>query len=196
MWRHRAPAVAVVARSVGVPSTPGYALVLDPAILQQGPDGPDLRTVLGDVRVAATALGAGAIFVGISPAADVEAYLGGVERGRLIDATAGGRTGVQPLPGGPPVGPPSAQGFWVASEAGAGARQVTWAATEGRWTAVVMNADGSRAVAADMAAGVTAPMLRGLWTALYATAALVLVVGALLVALALPWTAHRAAASR
>jgi len=59
-----------------------------------------------------------------------------------------------------------------------------------------MNADGSRAVAADMAAGVTAPMLRGLWTALYATAALVLVVGALLVALALPWTAHRAAASR
>jgi hypothetical protein len=40
------------------------------------------------------------------------------------------------------------------------------------------------------------PMLRGLWAALHATAALVLVAGALLVALALPRTAHRAAASR
>jgi hypothetical protein len=173
-------------------AAPGYALVLDPVLLQHGPDGPDLHAVLGDVRVAATASGAGAVFVGIGPAADVEAYLGGVERRRLTDATVGGRTGVELLPGGAPVGTPTAQGFWVASDAGPGARQVTWAATEGRWAVVVMNADGSRPVAAEVAAGVTAPMLRGLWTALYATAALVLVAGVLLVALALPRSAHRA----
>jgi hypothetical protein len=65
-------------------------------------------------------------------------------------------------------------------------RRVVKTAAEGRWTVVVMNADGSRPVAAALAAGVTAPVLRGLWTGLAVGAAVALILGALLVALAVP----------
>ena len=61
---------------------------------------------------------------------------------------------------------------------------MTWTAAEGRWTVVVMNADGSRPVAAELTAGVTAPVMRGLWIGLGVGGAVALLAGALLVALA------------
>jgi hypothetical protein len=54
-----------------------------------------------------------------------------------------------------------------------------------------MNADGSRPVVADLGAGVTAPLLRAVWTGRYAAAGLSLVAGALLVALAVPRSTNR-----
>ena len=174
-------------------SSAGYAVVLDPVDLQTGPGGPALGATLGDVRVSATGSGASAVFVGIGPAADVEAYLTGVERSRLTGPQ--GRTGreiTQVTPGGAPATPPAQQAFWAVATSGPGTQQVTWTAAEGRWTAVVMNADRSRPVAAELTAGVTAPILRGLWTGLGVGAAITLLAGALLVALAIP---HRPADS-
>jgi hypothetical protein len=168
-------------------SSPGYAVVLDPVDLQTGPGGPDLGATLGDVRVSATGSGDSAVFVGIGPVADVEAYLAGVERSRLTGPQ--GRTGremTQVMPGGAPATPPAQQAFWAVATSGSGTQQVTWTAAEGRWTVVVMNADGSRPVAAELTAGVTAPVLRGLWTGLGVGAVVTLLAGALLVALAVP----------
>jgi hypothetical protein len=90
------------------------------------------------------------------------------------------------VPGGAPATPPAQQAFWAAATSGPGPPQVTWNAAPGRWTAVVMNADGSRPVAAELTAGLTAPALGGLATGLGVGAAVALLVGALLVALAIP----------
>lgn len=173
---------------IGTPSqtvsTPGYALVLDPIELRGGPNGPDLGTVLGQVRVAASS--PAGVFVGIGPAADVDGYLAGVERSRLSAQRPGRQVVPRPLPGGAPSTPPQQQSFWSASASGTGTQQVTWTATEGRWAIVVMNADGTRPVTATLSAGVTAPALHWLWTALFWVAGPLLVLGAILIGLALP----------
>ncbi len=167
-------------------SSPGHAVVLDPVDLQTGPGDPDLGTTLGDVRLSATGSGGPAVFVGVGPAADVEAYLAGVERSHLTGAPGAGGPVTRAVPGGPPATPPAQQAFWAAATAGPGVQEVTWTATQGSWTAVVMNADGSRPVAAELTVGVDAPALRGLWTGLATGAAAALLAGALLVALAVP----------
>ena len=51
---------------------------------------------------------------------------------------------------------------------------------------LVMNADGSRSVAAELTAGVTAPVLPAVSTGLLIAAAFALLAGALLIALAVP----------
>jgi len=167
-------------------TSPGYAVVLDPMELQTGAGAPELGTTLGDVRVTATGAAGSAVFVGIGPADDVGAYLAGVERTRLTSRQQDGRSAPQQLPGGAPATPPAGQAFWVASDGGPGARQVTWTAAEGRWAVVVMNADASRPVTAQLTAGVTAPVLGGIGTGLAVGAAVALLAGALLVVLALP----------
>jgi hypothetical protein len=48
---------------------------------------------------------------------------------------------------------PSAQVLWVASSAGAGTRTVRWPSASGHWTIVVMNANATAGVVADVTAG-------------------------------------------
>ena len=72
------------------------------------------------------------------------------------------------------------------SSAGPGTQQITWPAAAGRWSVVLMNADGSRPVAATVAAGVTAPELWLAWAGLYLSGGAALVVGAVVVGLAVP----------
>jgi hypothetical protein len=167
-------------------TTPGYAVVLDPVELEAGAGAAELGTTLGDVRVSATGSGSSAVFIGIGPADDVEAYLAGVQRTSLAGSGDDGRSARQVLPGGAPGTPPTQQTFWVTSDSGPGARQLTWTAAEGRWAAVVMNADGSRPVAAQLTAGATAPALRTLWTGMAVGAAVALLAGALVIGLAVP----------
>jgi hypothetical protein len=126
------------------------------------------------------------VFVGIGPAADVERYLGSVDRERLVDITDEGRAVQQRLPGGEPVTPPAQQPFWAASAAGPGEQQLVWRAADGRWSVVVMNADATRPVVADLSAAATAPALRWVWIGLFIGAGIALLVGALLVAVAVP----------
>ncbi len=51
------------------------------------------------------------------------------------------------------VEPPGEQDFWVAETSGAGAQELVWDVTEGRWVVVLMNSDGSPGVVADVAIG-------------------------------------------
>jgi hypothetical protein len=165
-------------------STSGYALVLDPIELRGDPGAPDLGSVLGQVRVVASS--PNGVFVGIGPAADVDGYLAGVERSRLAEERPGRRVAPQTVPGGAPSTPPQQQQFWTASASGTGTQQITWTAAEGRWAIVVMNADGTRPVTATLSAGVTAPALHWVWTALFWAVGPLLVLGAILIGLAVP----------
>jgi len=77
-----------------------------------------------------------------------------------------------------PSTPPTATDIWVASASGRGRQSLTWSLESGDWTIVVMNADGSARVAADVAIGATVPGISWLMGGL-------LVVGGVLMLLSL-----------
>jgi hypothetical protein len=111
------------------------------------PDG-----ILGDVRIEVDG-GERPVFVGIGPDDDVDRYLRGVGNDELT-----GFDGNDPEfvlhRGRKPRTPPGEQNFWVAEAEGAGEQSLIWDADFGRWTAVVMNADGVRGVDVEADVGV------------------------------------------
>ena len=112
------------------------------------PDWVDER--FGTVRVSATAAEGAPLFVGIARAADVERYLQGVGHEQVTDF---GAARTSPVAGGAPRGAPGGESFWAASTAGAGTQTLDWELAKGTWSVVLMNADGSPGVAADVELG-------------------------------------------
>lgn len=118
--------------------------------------------VLGEVRITGED---GDVFLGIGETRDVEAYLDGVAHDEVRDLEFDPfRVEYRQFPGGEPPGPPTKQTFWAASASGSGEQSATWEAESGEWTIVVMNADASRGVSADVSAGAEANFL--LWLAI------------------------------
>lgn len=114
--------------------------------------------LLGDAKVTAAPNGDVAVFVGVAPTADVEAYLEGVGHSTFVgfDQTDPQYTTND---GGAPATPPTESDIWVSESSGSGTQSVEWELESGDWTVVVMNADGSRGVSADLAVGATVPAL-------------------------------------
>ena len=109
-----------------------------------------------DVRLRATSTDAEEpIFVGIASQDDVESYLEGVGRDE-ISSVRGDRPVLRNREGGTQVSEPTSETFWEASSSGTGRQEVIWPATQGRWAAVVMNADASPGVEVDMEVGAKA----------------------------------------
>lgn len=160
----------------------GHALVFDPFELESDLGAPRLGSIVGDVRIGATA--GPDVFVGIGPADAVEGYLAGVQRDRVLTLEPGRDAVADRLPGGAPATAPTAQTFWAESATGPGTQQLIWTVAEGRWTVVVMNADGSSPVVADLSLGASAPWLGRVWIGMYIGAGLGLIGGAVLVLLA------------
>ncbi len=106
---------------------------------------------LGDVRVRAEA--PADVFIGIGPADEVEAYLDGVTRDQISSDTDPFRVEYRRTPGDREPGLPEQQDFWAAQARGAGNQTVSWDLESGRWVAVLMNADGSPGVLADIELG-------------------------------------------
>ena len=142
---------------------------------------------LGKVRLQAESRDGKALFVGIARTSDVERYLSDVPHTTVHDVEAGPfdsfdadytRHAGQRHP----VSPEHAD-IWAASNQGGGRQTVDWEIEDGDWSVVVMNADGSLGVDADISAGADVPFLNELgWTAL-GSGAFALAVGiALLVA--------------
>src|SRR5205814_10265610 len=105
---------------------------------------------LGTVRIRAAA-GPRALFVGIAPQVDVDRWLTGVAHERVAGANFGpfdSRSTV--VAGDRPVASPFDQPFWVASVSGSGLQTLRWPSGSGRWTIVVMNADTTAGVTADV----------------------------------------------
>ena len=145
-----------------------FAIVSDDIDLFEADTGSDWilsEGVLGDIHIRAEDAGGGETFVGIGPTEDVDAYLGGVEHDEVSDLDFDPfSVRYRSTAGGDPAGPPTEQTFWAASAAGAGEQTAVWEPESGNWTIVVMNADGSRGVAVDLAAGAKASFL--LWLAI------------------------------
>ena len=123
------------------------------------------ENVLGDVRLRAANAGEGEVFIGIGATPDVEGYLDGVEHDEVTDIDFDPFSAeYRRVAGGEPAGPPTEQTFWAASASGSGTQTATWEPESGDWTLVVMNADGSRGVAAEVSLGAEADIL--LWIAI------------------------------
>lgn len=136
--------------------------------------------VIGDVRLNFEQVGGTELFVGIAPAADVRAYLADVQHDKLVEVRDGDPV-YRSSTGGAPATPPTEQTFWVA-EATGNDPELTWTLEEGDWTAVVMNADGSAAIAADVSAGAEVPVLATVIAVLFVLAGLLLLLGVVLIA--------------
>ena len=166
-------------------SSSGYAIVVGDVAL----DGPGADTsmparVIGDVRVRVTPGDAATpVFVGIGPAAEVDAYLSGVAR-TVPDASGQG----QDIAGSAPPAPPQAVDVWQAQSGGPGARELFWTPRSGHWSMVLMNQDGTGPVTASLDVGVSAPWLPWLGGLFLAAGAVVMVGAIVLVAVAV----HRA----
>src|SRR5512132_1767026 len=130
----------------------------------------------GKVRIRGESPGANTLFMGIGPEADVAKYLGNVDHASVQDIDFDPfRVTYLPVTGGAPQGPPTEQGFWAASASGVGTQTLTWKVRDGDWSVVVMNADGSRGVTADLDLGAKLSFL--LWVAIGLLVGGVLVVG-------------------
>lgn len=179
--------------------TPTYALTSEDIRLGTNPEGRDwafLRNI-GTARVEAeSTLGGAPIFVGIARHADVERYLAASAHDQLTEVSLDPfeptyrRQGGEAKPA-----DPAAQGFWVASAAGAGRQTVTWDLESGDWDLVVMNADASRRVSVAASASIKTGLLLPIGIGLLAgalgfgVAAVILI----LVAVREADTGHRAA---
>jgi hypothetical protein len=114
------------------------------------------------------------LFVGVGPQMDVEAYLEGVARDEIRDVRFGGDVRYRSVAGDRTPPPPGEQGFWVASTSGSGELLLEWEVEEGEWVAVLMNADGSPGVFADVTVGIRSGALLAIGIAMLAIGALVL----------------------
>jgi len=92
------------------------------------------------------------VFVGIARSADIEAYLDAAAYSEVTEVDDHAPRYRQ-IDGIRSIEPPIDQDFWTASASGTGEQQLEWEARGGRWSVVVMNADGSPAVAADVEVG-------------------------------------------
>ena len=133
-----------------------------------------VRGLLGSIRIRSDS--ATPVFVGIAPTDLADAYLAGVEHAVVSDL---GRSDVanDVQTGAAPAAPPTERSFWVASTVGAGEQTLRWSPRGGTWSVVVMNADASAGVTADLSIGAEVDAL--LWAGIG-----VLVVGLALGALA------------
>lgn len=132
---------------------------------------------LGTVRIRGEGAAAKPLFIGIGPQAAVAGYLGGVAHADVEDINFDPfRVDYRQIPGSAPRQPPTAQNFWAASASGEGMQTVTWKVRDGEWSVVLMNADGSRGVVADVDVGAKLSFL--LWVAIGLLIGGVLVLGA------------------
>jgi hypothetical protein len=161
-------------------STPSYALATES--LDVDADAPSW--VFGD-RFATARVQARStqpVFIGIGRTNAVERYLAGVQHDQITDVdTDPFRIKSHRLTGDARPMAPASQGFWRMQASGPGTRTITWPLEKGHWSAVVMNADGSRGVAIDARIGARVPFVRWIAIGLLATGGLVLLFGGALI---------------
>jgi hypothetical protein len=139
---------------------------------------------LGKVKVTAESRDGKPVFVGIARTSDVEDYLAGVPYSTVDDIEASPFSADYTRHSGQrhPVSPEHA-GIWAASSYGNGSRSFEWKVDDGDYSVVVMNADGSLGVDADIKAGADVPFLDELGWSAIGSGAFALVIGIGLIAL-------------
>jgi hypothetical protein len=140
---------------------------------------------LGKVRLKADPANGKDVFVGIARTSDVERYLGGVPYTTVndIDVTPFRADYERHSGNRHPVAPEHA-GIWQESSQGTGKQSINWKIDDGDYSVVVMNADGSLGVDADVTAGANIPFLDELGWSAIGSGAFALILGIGLIALA------------
>jgi hypothetical protein len=134
------------------------------------------KSLIGKVRLQASS--AKPVFVGIAPKATVDAYLAGASYATAKELDLDPfKVTYAVHSGSANPGRPASQPFWAASAVGTDTAGLTWKPKSGSWSIVVMNADGSPGVSADVTAGAKVAWL--LWTGIG-----IAVIGGLLLAAA------------
>jgi hypothetical protein len=147
-------------------ATPTYALTRTRLTVDtQGPGWILNDNWFGKVRIRGESPGSKTLFMGIGPQAEVARYLATVAHADVQDIDFDPfRATYLSVTGGAPRAPPTEQHFWEASASGVGTQTLTWKVRDGDWSVVLMNADGSRGVAADIDLGAKLSFL--LWVAI------------------------------
>ena len=144
------------------------------------------REDVGDVRLEVEPRSGEEVFVGIAPTDQVSRYLSGVAHTSVSDVDSwpfDADYEERAVAGDGKPAPPGEQRIWAASVQGAGTQTLEWDVEDGDWSVVVMNADGSRGVDAEVEAGAKVPYLSEIgWTATGTGAILLIGAVALLVA--------------
>jgi hypothetical protein len=143
------------------------------------------REDVGDVRVEVAPQGDEPVFVGIAPTDEVSRYLSGVAHTSVSDVDSWPFEAdyeERAVAGEGKPAPPGDQRIWAASVQGAGTQTLEWDVEDGDWSVVVMNADGSRGVDAEVEAGAKVPYLSAIgWTGIGTGAVLLIAAAGLLV---------------
>jgi Domain of unknown function (DUF4389) len=155
-------------------STNTYALVSDSYRTGASGDLFVARDMLGTVRIRTHS--DQPLFVGIGSAAAVDSYLSGVRR-EVATRFDAGQSDFRVHAGAAPAAPPIAKHIWVAQSLGDGTRTLSWSPRNGDWRIVVMNANGSAGVHADLAIGARFPHLLAIGLGVLGGAALLLLLG-------------------
>ena len=148
----------------------GLAVITAPDLLDR--HGPTLRV---------TATGDRPVFVGVGQDLDVANYLAGTAHTRLIRFDPPATYGTQEMRGrSAKLTPPGELDWWVAQAGGSGRQSVAWPIQDGRYDVVVMNADGTPAVGADVRFGVEVDRAFGICLLVLGAGILVLTLGLML----------------
>ncbi|WP_427005704.1 DUF4389 domain-containing protein [Pseudarthrobacter sp. H2] len=119
-----------------------------------------------------------AVFIGIAPRSDVEAYLTGVKHSEIVDVRFDPfRTQYREVSGTKAPARPADQAFWTASATGPGTQQLKWDLRSGTWAVVIMNADASSPVAVDLQAGARSELLWPIFLGLLISGIVFLLIG-------------------
>jgi hypothetical protein len=121
-----------------------------------------LETSLLRLRITATSNHATKpLFIGIARTEDVARYLARVQHDELRDINFDPfKVDYRRIGSAAPTAVPSAETFWQTRTSGTGTQTISWPVKSGQWSAVVMNADGSRNVSVDAQ---LAARLSGAW---------------------------------
>jgi hypothetical protein len=163
--------------------TGGHALPSQPLELYTATGAWDVaRSLIGTVRLRVTATQGGTpVFVGIARAAAADRYLSGVSYATVAGPVQGHPSYLEHA-GAAPAVPPGQAGIWAVRAAGPGTQTLSWPVTSGNWTFVVMNANGSAPVSATVNVAATVPVLTWAAVGLLIAGMVMLLAGALLIA--------------
>jgi hypothetical protein len=114
------------------------------------------RWLIARTRITASSSDGKPVFVGVARKRDVDAYLANVSRSQIRNLEYGSfRVDYTNRAGTTLPARPGSRSIWAASTSGTGEQQLNWRLRSGEWRVVLMNADGSSGVSADVEVGGT-----------------------------------------
>ena len=164
-------------------STSSVAIRTDDVDFGSDASGPDdlFEALDVDLRLRVTSSNDKPVFIGIARAGAVATYLAGTAHDVVADVSNSGTVTYRHRAGDLDIAPPAEQQFWVRSAQGTGTLTLNWPVEAGRWSAVLMNADGSAGVSAEVEVGSKAGFVFPLAFALIGVGLVLLVVAVVLV---------------